>query len=108
MKTKEISVPGMAPHRAASASRARNGASLTICMLLLSGCTVSPSIGVLGAYFPDWLFCIVGALVMTALINRICIKSGWDQFSGRPIAVIVYPAIAVILALGCWLAFFQN
>jgi len=38
---------------------------------LVSACASSPSIGVLGAYFPDWLFCIVASVVLTVVIYLI-------------------------------------
>jgi hypothetical protein len=34
------------------------------CVLLTSGCASAPSLGVLGAYFPDWLFSIVGEILL--------------------------------------------
>ncbi|MFM0632442.1 YtcA family lipoprotein, partial [Paraburkholderia xenovorans] len=42
-----------------------------IAAIPISGCANSPSIGVLGAYFPDWLFCIVAGVVLTVVIYLI-------------------------------------
>lgn len=36
---------------------------------LLSSChTRSPSINIVGAYFPDWLFCMAGGVLSTVVI----------------------------------------
>jgi hypothetical protein len=42
-----------------------------IAAIPMSGCASAPSIGVLGAYFPDWLFCIVAGVVLTVVIYLI-------------------------------------
>ncbi|MBK7352600.1 MAG: hypothetical protein IPI97_08570 [Nitrosomonas sp.] len=80
----------------------------TFLCALLSSCAVTPSISVLGAYFPDWLFCIVGALVMTSLIHAVLRSSGRFahlEFRNLPLA---YAALACVLALSIWLIFFKN
>lgn len=84
-----------------------------VCCLcaLLSGCATSPSISVLGAYFPDWLFCMAGAMFATALIHAGLRASGRLKQPERPGSLtlpLAYFALTVILALTGWLLFFQN
>ena len=96
-----------APHaRQWSATLAPVTASL-LCALL-GGCATAPSIGVLGAYFPDWLFCIVGAIAGTALVHAALRATGRVRPSGTPFLPLAYGALTVILALTGWLIFFQN
>jgi hypothetical protein len=83
-------------------------AAVSIPCALLSGCATAPSIGVLGAFFPDWLFCIVGAIAGTALIHAALHATGWLKPSGKATLPLAYCALTVILALGGWLIFFQN
>jgi len=73
---------------------------------LVSGCTNSPSIGVLGAYFPDWLFCIIAGVVLTVVIYLIVKRLQADHLM-RPSAV-VYPTLVALLSLAVWLVLFQH
>jgi len=73
---------------------------------LLSGCESSPSIGVLGAYFPDWLFCIVASVVLTVVIYLIVKRLQVDHLMGPP--AVVYPTLVAFLALAVWLMLFQH
>ena len=65
---------------------------------------VAPSVNVLGAYFPDWMFCILGAFLVTFLVHHLLRAIGVAQRAWLG----VYPALAVLLALSFWLVFFQN
>lgn len=86
----------------------RPPATVSFLGTLLSGCATAPSIGVLGAFFPDWLFCIVGAIVGTALIHAALRASGRLQQPGELTLPLAYSALTAILALTSWLIFFQN
>jgi hypothetical protein len=72
---------------------------------LLSGCAGSPSIAVLGAYFPDWLFCIVAGVVLTIVIYLI-VKHLQAGHLMAPSAV-VYPTLVTFLSLVVWLVLFK-
>lgn len=43
--------------------------SLLVSAILLTGCSLPPAIPVIGAYYPDWLFCIIAGVILT-LITR--------------------------------------
>ena len=73
---------------------------------LVSGCASSPSIGVLGAYFPDWLFCIVGGVALTVIIYLILKRLQVDHLLGP--SAVVYPTLVAFLALAVWLTLFQH
>ena len=74
----------------------------------LAGCAQSPSINVLGAYFPDWMFCIIGAIVLTACVHGVINVLGLADRLGGPWLAVIYTVLAAALALGGWLVFFQN
>lgn len=78
----------------------------TIAATLISGCVNSPSIAVLGAYFPDWLFCIVAGVVLTVVIHLILRRLHADDLT-RP-AAVVYPTLIAFLSLAAWLMLFQH
>jgi hypothetical protein len=74
--------------------------------LTLTGCARSPSLAVLGAYFPDWLFCITGAVIGVAIVRVLVAKSGDANRFGPP--ALFYPALAAFFSLAGWLIFFQH
>ncbi|RDK02440.1 YtcA family lipoprotein [Paraburkholderia lacunae] len=77
-----------------------------IAAVLASGCAGSPSIGVLGAYFPDWLFCIVAGVVLTVVIYLVLKRLQANHLMGPP--AVVYPTLVAFLALAVWLILFQH
>ena len=91
-------VRGRSPQRAI--------AIVVIAAGLVSGCASSPSIGVLGAYFPDWLFCIVAGVVLTVVVYLILKRLRADHLLGP--AAVVYPTLVTLLALAAWLTLFQH
>jgi YtcA family len=77
-----------------------------IAAVLMSGCTYAPSICVLGAYFPDWLFCIVVGVALTVIIYLILKQLRVVHALGP--SALVYPALITLLALVAWLVLFQH
>ena len=73
---------------------------------LLTGCTLAPSINVLGAYFPDWLFCIVAGVSLTVVFHVIQSKVNLGPWLA-PVA-LTYPVLTTLFSLAAWLIFFQN
>jgi hypothetical protein len=73
-------------------------------VLLLPGCTWAPSTNVLGAYYPDWLFCIVGAVAGAVLIRFLLLRASLDKWLDPP--AVAYPALVALLAFAGWLLFF--
>jgi YtcA family len=83
---------------------ARCYAGLLPCMLL-TGCAGAPSVGILGAYFPDWLFCAIGGAVLTAVVRLLCWRGGYGSWLTPP--AIVYPALTVLFAMVLWVVVFN-
>ena len=77
-------------------------------VLLLGGCRSmrdhSPTIDVLGSYFPAWLLCIVVGLVLTLITRQLLVGCNVNL---RP-AALVYPCLILLFTLAVWLAFFTN
>lgn len=74
--------------------------------ILMTGCSMSPSISVVGSYFPDWLFCIVGGIILTLIVRSLLIHTKNDHALGPP--VMVNPTLATLFSLLIWLIFFQH
>jgi hypothetical protein len=77
-----------------------------IAAIPMSGCMNSPSIGVLGAYFPDWLFCIVAGVVLSVVIHLILRRLQAGHLMSP--AAVVYPTLVTFLSLAVWLMLFQH
>jgi YtcA family len=77
-----------------------------IAAFLESGCADAPSINVVGAYFPDWLFCIVAGVVLTVVTYLILKRLQADLVLGPP--AVVYPTLVTFLSLAVWLMLFQH
>ena len=73
--------------------------SLLTCVLL-TACSGSPSVGILGAYFPDWLFCVVGGSVLTAVVHVLSYRNGYGSWLTPP--AIVYPALTMLFSIVLW------
>ncbi|EDF8717531.1 hypothetical protein Q6W56_000043 [Salmonella enterica] len=71
-------------------------------VILLTGCTLSPAIPVVGAYYPGWLFCIIAGVVLTMVTRRIIL--GRKIHPGLP--AIVYTSLFVLYSMLFWLVFF--
>ncbi|SIT47097.1 conserved membrane hypothetical protein [Paraburkholderia ribeironis] len=74
--------------------------------VFISGCSGSPSISVLGAYFPDWLFCIVAGVALTVVIYLILRRLQYDHLLGP--SAVVFPTLVTFISLAVWLLLFQH
>jgi Protein of unknown function (DUF1656). len=66
----------------------------------------SPSIDVLGSYFPAWLICIVAGVVLTVVARLLF--SAWKIHPHLWAAPLVYVCLATVFALTIWLLVFRN
>ncbi|HTR42669.1 MAG TPA: YtcA family lipoprotein [Pseudomonadales bacterium] len=77
--------------------------------LMLAGCGAdnhSPTVDIVGSYFPAWIICIVLGLALTLIARQILIGFRLNTHL-RP-APLVYVCMLVLFTLTLWLAFFQN
>ncbi len=89
------------------ASSITTSATTVFLCAVLGGCSTVPSINVLGAYFPDWMFCVVGAIVATSFLQSLLRAIGIVGRPGGLILPVAYFALTIILALAGWLVFFN-
>ena len=83
----------------------KRGLSLFV-FLSLGGCTYPPSVNVLGAYFPGWLFCIAAGVSLTVVVHVMLSKRNLEAWLAP--TVLTYPVLTTLFSLGAWLVFFQN
>ena len=66
----------------------------------------SPTIDILGSYFPAWMICIVSGLALT-LISRWIIRAYHLEPYVSP-APLIYPCLTIIYTFLTWIIFYQN
>ena len=79
------------------------------CGLLLTGCQLqphSPTVDVLGSYFPAWIVCVVLGLALTLVVRQILI--GLKLADHLVPAPLIYVCMVIVFTLAVWLALFQN
>jgi hypothetical protein len=79
---------------------------LLMLAILMAGCARyhSPTIDVLGSYFPAWMVCMICGLALT-LITRALFIGLKARIHPAP---IVYPCLFAVFTLAVWLIFYQN
>lgn len=73
--------------------------------ILSSGWMRSPTIDVLGSYFPAWMLCILLGLAATIIVRQILVGFRLDAHL-RP-AGLVYVCMMVLWTMTAWLLFFN-
>lgn len=80
---------------------------LAVIIFQLCGCRVySPSVNILGAYFPDWLFCISGGCLLSAAIYASLTRYGKNAWLTP--YILTYPLLITLFSMGLWILFFIN
>jgi len=75
-------------------------------ILSLAGCAFSPTVDVLGSYFPSWMLCIILGLVITLIARLLLIGFGiYAQMRLRP---LIISCMAILFTLAVWGVFFKN
>ena len=79
-------------------------AALTGSAVLAAGC--DPALNVWGAYFPAWVVCLFGGVVVTAVLRSAFSRLRLEPHLGP--LLLIYPALLVLATLLFWIAFFQR
>jgi hypothetical protein len=66
----------------------------------------SPTIDILGSYFPAWMICIISGLTLT-LVTRWIIRAYHLEAYASP-APLIYTCLAIIYTFVTWIIFYQN
>jgi YtcA family len=74
--------------------------------LSTTGCTLSPSVNILGSFFPAWLICIVTGLVLALIVWRVLVVTAIAPYLTP--SALVYPCLAALLIFVCWLVLFAG
>jgi YtcA family len=66
----------------------------------------SPTIDILGSYFPAWMICIVSGLTLT-LVSRWIVRAYHLEAYASP-APLIYSCLTIIYTFVTWIIFYQN
>ena len=66
----------------------------------------SPTIDVLGSYFPAWMVCIVVGLILTVIVRQLLI--GLKLNAHLRAAGLVYFCMTILWTMAVWLVFFKT
>jgi hypothetical protein len=73
--------------------------------LVLVGCSHAPEYSIFGSFFPVWIFCSVGGLVLAAVARGLIARTAIAEHLGAP--VLFYLSMAIFLACMLWLFFYS-
>ena len=74
-------------------------------LLLLAGCSHAPEYSIFGSFFPVWIFCSVGGLLLATGARALIARSAIAEHLAAP--VLFYLSMATFLACMLWLLFYS-
>jgi len=69
-------------------------------------CAYSPTVDVVGSYFPAWMLCIILGLISTIIVRLLLIHLG--IYAHLRLKPLVVSCLAICFMLAVWLVFFKN
>jgi hypothetical protein len=66
----------------------------------------SPTVDVLGSYFPAWMVCILSGLALTLIAHWIVQVGNLNPYIGP--APLIYSSLMIIFTFATWILFYQN
>jgi|SRR5215510_816437 len=66
----------------------------------------SPTVDILGSYFPAWMVCIISGLTLTLVAHWVVQVLNLKAYIGP--APLVYSCLMIIFTFATWILFYQN
>ncbi|HUE41665.1 MAG TPA: YtcA family lipoprotein [Chthoniobacterales bacterium] len=66
----------------------------------------SPTVDILGSYFPAWIICIISGLTLTLIAHWIVQVGNLKPYIGP--APLIYSSLMIIFTFATWILFYQN
>ena len=73
--------------------------------VLLAGCSHAPEYSIFGSFFPVWIFCAAGGLLLMAVVRVLIGRTAISEHVAAP--VLFYISMAIFLACMLWLLFYS-
>ena len=115
MKTEFARVAPSSSENPPTVRRTRFRSVRIIGLLLLIGVLIfvvrpvshrSPTIDILGSYFPAWMICIVSGLTLTLVSRWIILAYRLEPYASP--APLIYTSLTIIYTFVTWIIFYQN
>jgi|SRR5580698_28622 hypothetical protein len=78
---------------------------ILVAPLVLVGCSHAPEYSIFGSFFPVWIFCSVGGLLLTTGARALIARSAFAEHIAAP--VLLYLTMATFFACMLWLFFYS-
>jgi hypothetical protein len=66
----------------------------------------SPTVDILGSYFPAWMVCILSGLALTFVAHWVVQVLNLKPYIGP--APLIYSCLMIIFTFATWILFYQN
>lgn len=86
-------------------SACRIGSLALTASFLLAGCSHSPEYSIFGSFFPAWIFCSAGGLLLMAGARAAIGRTAIAEHIAAP--VLFYLSVATFLTCVLWLLFYS-
>ena len=73
--------------------------------LVLVGCSHAPEYSIFGSFFPVWIFCSAGGLVLATGTRALIARTAVAEHLAAPL--LFYLSMAIFLACVLWLLFYS-
>jgi low temperature requirement protein LtrA len=73
--------------------------------LALIGCSHPPEYSIFGSFFPAWIFCSLGGLVLAAGMRALIARTAIAEHLAAP--VLLYLSMTIFLTCMLWLLFYN-
>ncbi|MFZ0270873.1 MAG: YtcA family lipoprotein [Acidobacteriaceae bacterium] len=73
--------------------------------LALVGCSHPPEYSIFGSFFPAWIFCSLGGLVLAAGMRALIARTAIAEHLAAP--VLLYLSMTIFLTCMLWLLFYN-
>jgi hypothetical protein len=80
-------------------------AGLSLAPLVLAGCSHAPEYSIFGSFFPAWIFCSIGGLLLMAGARALIARTVIAEHMAAP--VLLYLSMAVFITCMLWLLFYS-
>lgn len=73
--------------------------------LVLVGCSHAPEYSIFGSFFPVWIFCSAGGLILMTCARALIARTAIAEHLAAP--VLLYLSMAIFLTCVLWLLFYS-
>jgi hypothetical protein len=78
---------------------------LALVLLFATGCSHAPEYSIFGSFFPVWIFCAAGGLLLAAVARVAVARTALAEHLAAP--VLFYLSTAIFLTCMLWLVFYS-